>query len=1189
MRMISLAALIVVAGVARPAAAAIAWEPVRDVAGDADVVAEGRVVKAYTFASGNRPVVNGVAFADFGAQSADTATLGTRFGAYFRRPSLSEAYNALLAGGIQDTAHLDAPAPSRLTLGGLVPGRRYRLQLWVADNRSWPGLVPPFSSSAQTVRASEADRDVPTLRWEGGDDGPTAQHAIGVFTADRPRLTLTFTPTAGFFNGKKWLSTQLNALLLADLSPGEPPAPPPPPPPPPPPVVRSLDACNVVWESPSADSFGSMPIGNGDVGANVWVEESGELVFYVSKVDAYDAGHELRKLGRVRLGLVPPLPVESFRQELVLVDGAIVIRAGDVELRVWVDAHRPVIRVTGACAAPREATSSFETLRPCAELADGADRLAWGYRNETSAWRDRVRAQNTPEFAARVADPILDRTSGCRLSGEGFVRDGPRALRLRAARTLDLSVRVLSTQTPTLERWFAELDAPVASDWEAHRKWWREFWERSWIFVGGCGEGAVALDRCRFTQFPQGALAYRGRNEAGSVENAFRISQRYALERFCEACAGRGAVPPPYNGSIFTMDMPAGALGFDRPKTGPTSADARDWASLSFMWQNTRLPYWAMATRGDYDTLLPGLEFVRGGLDLCRDRCRKIFGHDGAFIMEASWWHNAGVFDWDAVPQHLRYHFLATLELPAIMCEYYEHTGDRRFLQEVLLPCADDALLFYALHFPRRDARGKMVMVPAAAAETYQPVTNPCTEIGGLKFVLGKLLGFGIDEERRARWSKLLGELPPVPLRRVLGVDLLAVGDVYTPGREICESPEMYSVYPFRQAWLGNDALLAAARQSLHVRTVSLDGTADGQAVETGGWQTAPVQAAYLGLAREAARLVSINFEDRFIHWTDNVDPAAPFPERPRPRFPAFWEAKMDGTPDNDHGANAANALQSMLLQSDGTRIFLLPAWPEDWDVAFKLSAAGRTTVQCEYRDGKVQSLRVAPEERRNDIIDCSTPENRIRTLVAVACADRNWLFGLPPMLDGLPRPGAATRQWLARFGESLTDVRAGPWPGCVFRGNVVYLHALGGASSAPPELPAALLRSTRLTGEGDGPDTITRLEYDRDIEPFARAAISAGSLTAGIAPEDGEVDLGRTATFDRIELAIENPGHRRGRGRPLRLEAAGEDGGWKTVFRGAVYGTIFSKRIEPVAARRVRLEIDGAPVTRIDLFPPGR
>jgi len=945
---------------------------------------------------------------------------------------------------------------------------------------------------------------------------------------------------------------------------------------------------NVTWTSPSKDSFGSMPIGNGDIGANVWVEPNGDVLFYVSKVDAYDSGHSLKKLGRVRLRFNPALSTNDFRQELRLSTGAVSIHSGDLNVQVWMDANNPVIRVTGASKTPVDAVVSFETLRDCSELDDKSDRLAWGYRNTSSAWMDHVRSQNTPEFAAKVADPIMNRTSGCCLSGSGFVRDGRRSLKLTGAKIIGLKVHVLSSQTATLPEWFKELEKPVVSDWDAHVQWWKAFWDRSHIVVSSCGEGTVNLDQCRFTQFAQGSKAYQGHREVPAAENAFQLSQKYALERFAEACAGRGVVPQPFNGSIFTMDMPAGAMGFNAPKGGPTSADHRDWDTLSFMWQNTRHPYWAMATRGDYDTMLPGMKFVRDGMDVCRDHCRKIFGHDGAFIMEASWWHNVGVFNWDGMPGHLRCHQLATIELPAIMCEYYEHTGDRKFLDEILLPCADEFIKFYELQFPKRNTRGKMVMEPAATVETYQPVTNPNTEITGLRHVLAKLLAFDIGAERKAHWTKLLAELPEVPVRRIRGMDLLAVGEKYAPGREICESPEMYSVYPFRQAWLGNEAMLAMARQSYHVRTISLDGTDDKQAVETGGWQAAPVQAAYLGLSREAARLTSINFNDQFIHWTDNVDPNTPWSNRPRARFPAFWETKMDYTPDNDHGANSANALQSMLLQSDGKKIYLLPAWPEDWDVSFKMHAAFNTTVECVYRDGRVQSLKVSPRSRKADIVDMSSLDNRIRTLVSVACSDRNYLFGLPPMLDGLPKPGKTTGSWIKKYGESVTNVRAAPWPGSVFRDNVLYVHKLGGGKIEPPQVPATLVSSKYLTGMNETPDTILKLEYDRSLEQFALAAPSQGSFTAGKTLNSGELDIGQTVTFERIELTIENPGHRRGQAHNFTLDVKQADGSWKTVFKGAVFGSVFSKRIDPVTARELRLKID-APVKQFDLFPAGQ
>ncbi|MCX6925250.1 MAG: discoidin domain-containing protein, partial [Verrucomicrobia bacterium] len=511
------------------------------------------------------------------------------------------------------------------------------------------------------------------------------------------------------------------------------------------------------------------------------------------------------------------------------------------------------------------------------------------------------------------------------------------------------------------------------------------------------------------------------------------------------------------------------------------------------------------------------------------------------------------------------------------------------------------------------------------------------------------LVSFEIGAERKQHWSRLLSEMPEVPTRRIKGLDLLAAGEKYAPGREICESPEMYSVYPFRQAWLGNAALLASARQSLHLRTVSLDGTADGQAVETGGWQSAPVQAAYLGLAREAARLTSINFNDQFVHWTDNVDPKAPWPARPRARFPAFWETKMDYTPDNDHGANSVNALQSLLLQSDGKKIYLLPAWPEDWDVSFKLHAAFNTTVECEYRDGKVKSLKVTPASRRSDVIDLSSQPNRVRALVSAACADRNYLFDLPPMLDGCAIPDdmkrlKTTGPWLAKYGESLYDTKIGPfapgqWGGSVFKGTAVFVHVLDWPADKLqlPAISRKLVSTKCLTGgkaevvqtpEGitvstdqrnrNSIDTIIKLDFDGPIEPIALSAPYAGSLTTGktataesfkagfepgnafdsdtktmwaSAKTDGpswlEVDLGEPRTFDRVEIQIDNPGHKRGQAKGFKVQFKQADASWATCCEGAVFGSIYGKRFNRVTARFVRLSIAAPGVKQFDLFPP--
>jgi len=979
--------------------------------------------------------------------------------------------------------------------------------------------------------------------------------------------------------------------------------------------IDSLAACNVVWDGPSnSDSFGSMPLGNGDIGINVWFEVNGDILFYVSKVDAYDAQHLLPKLGRIRLRTEPALDVGSVKTTLLLEQAAVEIAAGDTTFRVWVDANAPVIRVQGQCRTPRKVSIAAESLRSWQNAADplpgsgtaallfhdNADSVAWCYRNQSSAWAGNFASQNAPETVAKTRDPILHRTSGCVLAANGFKRLNPTTLASpQAVSAIDAAVRVLTSQPESPDAWKAEALKPVKSDWKAHLVYWKAFWSRSHIFIPKAGEGTYNLDQYRFMQFPQARDVYEGHKEIAAAENAFQISQRYALERFCQAIASRGAVPPPYNGSIFTMDMPAGVMGFDRPKDHPVSPDGRDWAQLSFMWQNTRHPYWSMSARGDYDTILPGMKFVRDGLDIAKDRCKKLYGVDGAVIFEASWYHNVGVFPFEGMPGHLRFHQLATIETPAIMAETYAHTRDDAFLRETLLPCAEAGLKFYFNRFTKTDANGKMLMEGVGCAETYQGVNNPATEMGCMKYLLDQLLSFPIDAPRRATFTRWRAMLPDVPTRRIRGMDLLAVGEVYEPGRVDCETPELYSVYPFRQAWLGTPEKLAMARQSFHVRNTSLDGTVDWQPVETGGWQAAPVQAACLGLAREAARLASINFNDRFVHWSGNIakgangelmratcdtpgfvvgDPKSglPFPYRPRAKFPAFWECKMDGTPDNDHGANSVNTLQAMLLQADGDKIHLLPAWPEAWDVSFKLAAPKNTTVEGVYRNGRFVSLSVTPKSRRKDIVDHSTPEARVQTMIDIACCDRNWLFNLPPMLDGLPVPGPVTGPWIGKFGESVTDTRGTFWPGCTFRDNVLYVHG----RNPVPQLSAKVVKQAKLS------DTLVKIEYDQPLETLVRAGVSAGSLVAG--KSGTTIDLGEAKTFDRIEFTIDHPGYLRGQAKSFRLEVLQPDGQWHVAHQGSVYGIICAKRFAATTASQVRLVID-APVTQFDLFSVGK
>jgi alpha-L-fucosidase 2 len=116
------------------------------------------------------------------------------------------------------------------------------------------------------------------------------------------------------------------------------------------------------------------------------------------------------------------------------------------------------------------------------------------------------------------------------------------------------------------------------------------------------------------------------------------------------------------------------------------------------------------------------------------------------------------------------------------------------------------------------------------------------------------------------------------------------------------------------------------------------------------GWYQDGVQAAFLGLATDAREDVVARAKRKHAES----------------RCPAFWGPNFDWIPDQDHGGNLMMALQTMLLQADGKKIHVLPAWPKNWDVEFKLHAPKNAIVEGTVRSGKV-NICITPEQRKKD------------------------------------------------------------------------------------------------------------------------------------------------------------------------------------------------------------------------------
>jgi alpha-L-fucosidase 2 len=744
------------------------------------------------------------------------------------------------------------------------------------------------------------------------------------------------------------------------------------------------DLYDVVWNSPSLDSSGSMPTGNGDIGLNVWVERGGDLLFYIGKTDAWDENARLAKLGKVRVRFDPNPFAEGrpFRQVLRLRQGEIEIRAGrpgsTVTIRVWVDANQPVVRVEADGEQPLTMRASLEVWRtkpreikgteagsawglakpliaqPDTVLPASRDRVVWYHRVASSLWRETLDQQGLGDWADGASDPMLNLTFGGLIRGRGLVGAGDMSLRSSSPGTRHLvSIYALTAQTATPEEWVRQLEQladsadrkPLPESWKAHLKWWGEFWDRSWIRVSPESQKNTLKDFHPTIEYkedppPLSAVAYAHNYPLADPPD---MSRGYALQRYVSACAGRGAFPIKFNGSIFNVDWKADGEAFD--------ADYREWGGIC-IWQNCRLAYWPMLAGGDWDMMPALFGFYRSMLPFLKARTRKYFGHDGAYFPETMYpWGAYIQRDYGAAREaksvswlanaFIRYHFTGNLELLAMMLDYHDYTGDEAFLERDLLPMADDLILFWDKHFPR-DEHGFLRMDPAQCLESYQDVVNPTPDIAGLHWVLDKLLRVpGLDAARKARWSRLLSEVPPVPVAVENGRKRILVADLVREKPLNYENPELYPVFPFRIYGVGKPDL-DVARNTFDVRGKKWDF----------GWHQDGIDVAYLGLTDEVRRRTPERFARK----------------HPGSRFDGFFGPNWDGVSEQCHGNNAMTALQRALMQTDDGKILLFPAWPKEWDVEFKLHAPKGTVVEGVYKGGALRSLKVTPESRRRDI-----------------------------------------------------------------------------------------------------------------------------------------------------------------------------------------------------------------------------
>ncbi|MCX7048378.1 MAG: DUF5703 domain-containing protein, partial [Candidatus Sumerlaeota bacterium] len=630
-----------------------------------------------------------------------------------------------------------------------------------------------------------------------------------------------------------------------------------------------------------------------------------------------------------------------------------------------------------------------------------------------------VRQQGLEKVKDRLVNTQKGRTFGGLMRGEGFVSDGTsesqylltpfKAWRLRstaAAQRHHLQVFTHLAQTDSLKQWQDALTSlsaaakPTAeSALEMTRSWWAEFWRRSHIVINPRSQISNPKSQISNPKSQISNLKSQISNPKSEVSNLkseisnlksqisnpesdkpWQIARNYQLFRYQLGCNARGEYPTKFNGGNFTFDPSLVS------KERAYNPDWRAWGGGSFTAQNQRLVYWPMLKSGDADMMLPQLEFYRRALPNAVARVQTYWGHDGCLFTEqienfglpfaGGWgWSEPeatgrqrgqeipfgdpradAVQGYNSVVEHgvqangaVSYHWESQLEFSYMMLEHHRFFGADI---KPWLPMIQQSVRFFDEHYQRRerlrsgqplDAKGKLVIYPSTSCESYRGARNPADLIAGLSACLEGLLALDdsiVPAADKTYYKGFLSRVPEYTYTEVGGDRILQPAESWKRYQNV-ECPQFYPLFPFNRFMLGRDDMTVFRNTWKH-------GKFPKNMVIS--WHQDGIFFARMGQAQEAADYNTRKLENS-----------------PR-RFPTFWGPGHDWVPDHNWGGSGMIGLQEMLLQTDGDHILLLPAWPKDWDVDFKLHAPRNTIVEVIYRAGKVESLKVTPESRRKDI-----------------------------------------------------------------------------------------------------------------------------------------------------------------------------------------------------------------------------
>lgn len=777
--------------------------------------------------------------------------------------------------------------------------------------------------------------------------------------------------------------------------------------------INYINQYNVAWSTQSKNSSESMPLGGGDIGCNVWVE-NGDVLFYMARSGTFDENNTMLKLGRTRIQLEPnPFTGADaeFKQELNLREGCVYITGKNKEveatLKLWVEVFHPEIHVDIESSVPVIVKSTYETWRTKDHALEANERMqcmsfnastpeqvsvitykdsihhtqnkvVWYHRNRSDdlVFDKEVNQQHLDPIKEQLWNPQKNLTFGGSMQGENMSFE--KTVTGRYLNT-DFKGWALKSNTPqikqniTLQFHTAQAETPEiwesglkrllkekiskSKRWQKNLDWWQHFWDRSHIVIN--------VD------------VKNKENDKG-----WQVGRNYQLFRYMLGCNAYGKYPTKFNGGLFTYD-PHLVLDY-YPNATP---DFRQWGGGSFTAQNQRLVYWPMLKSGDFDMMQTQFDFYKGILKNAELRTKHYWGHKGAAFPEHPQTFGiplAGIYQykWGSEglgPRKEKYserylkknngdslkitdvgylnnpwvsdQYDTVLEFCLMILDAEQFTGQNI---SPYIPLIESSLTFFDEHYrywnkrlngTELDKNGHLVIYPGTACETYKVAKNPVQTLAGLKTVIERLLELPetyVSQEKKVYYKTFLETIPPIQFREMNGHKTIAPAESweYFSNQEI---PQLYPVYPYGIYGLGKPDLQVAINTWIY-------GTDDPIQKNHACWHQDNIFCARMGLTKEAKALTTKKLQNSIR------------------RFPTFWGPWHDWVPDMDQGGSGMIGLQEMLLQTNGKGIRILPTWPKEWNVDFKLHAPYNTIVSGSYTTN-TSKFETNPSQRREDVV----------------------------------------------------------------------------------------------------------------------------------------------------------------------------------------------------------------------------